>query len=445
MVTAGMPSGTSPQEALSSLLTWCRHGKLRPVIFGCEEPDKPYLHNWSLTEIGRQPLFRADHNFLPHLAGQDQPCEHRKVRRQARRALSKGIEVRELAPFELWELHEAGAFDVMLKHRWARRGLADLSFLVELCFSKGNQTRRIFAAFHNGEREPLGLLLLLPSQRGWLVEHQLITPHAPNGTAELLLCRLLSTFLPPGTWLSLGITPLYSELHGDPFSDEAPSILSRLPAWLTRLLLKTWESCYGFRSLLHFREKLEPEIWEPVYWAVPQRDEVRDTLAVLRAFAGGSLFNFGLGTLLKWLHKRSLALRAKVLPSLNTFYVLTLALWIPILWNLDGVKLFGSVLACKVWALYDVMLFFVFLLHHDVIIYNRRTHLTDILLGLVIADTVLAWIQTALFHGGLPSVQPLATILFLINSAPISAVFFLLMVRLANKPLPFQRRDLAPV
>lgn len=441
VVTAGMPSGPEPERALELFEEWCHGQGVSPLLFGCEAKDLRYLRHWQATEIGRQPLFQADATYHPDLRGPDQPLLHRKVRRQARRAWSKGVDLREVDVPELWRLSESGAFDAMLFERWKRRGLADFSFLVEFRIEKGQNSRRAFLVENKDSEEILGLVFLVPSERGWLFEHQLLATSAPNGTAELILCRLLSHFIKPGRWLSLGITPLFKEMVEPKRESKAPSILQWVPAAITSRLLTSWESLYGFRSLLTFREKLEPDAWEAVYWAVPRRHLFSDVMAVLKAFAGGSLLDFAYRTVRKRFHSFSIDIRESWLPKLNLFYVVSLILWIPILWNLDGVPLFGHAQACKVWAIYDVLLLFLFALHQKVPKAGRPSFITELLLGLVLADTALSWIQTWLYHGGFPTEQPLGMFVFMINTAPISALVFLGLVRFATKPVPFRRRD----
>lgn len=436
-----MPVCPEKERGLQVLLDWCRARKSSPLIFGCEETDRQALEQWELTEIGRQPLFWAHSDYSAHHSGPDQPASHRELRRQARRSSSKNTVVRELSTAKLWELTESGALDGLLTQRWYRRGLADFSFLVELRLSRGNERRRAFLASHSESGEIRGLALLVPCQRGWLMEHHLVSKGAPNGTGELLLCEILSQHLSPGECLSLGITPLFREMMEIPAQEDVPSILQGLPLNVKRLLLKSWERFYGFQSLLQYRKKLEPEVWEPVYWAVPERRQLTDTFSVLKTFAGGSFVSFAWATLDKWLHRFALGLRRGFLPAVNLFYIVTLLLWLPILWNLDGEQLFGHALACKVWAIYDFFLWILFVLHQDVVRTCRRSNLTGLLLGLVTADTVLAWLQTALYHGGLPSTQPLGSVIFLINTAPISALLFLILVNYTCKALPFENRD----
>lgn len=438
-----MPSGTRPKHALYSFEQWCSQNGYEPLIFGCEKQDLEILQGWEVTEIGRQPLFQATPDFSPALCGPEQPAAHRALRKQARRAISKGFVVRELSVPELWALSNSPVLKQMLLQRWSKRRLAEFSFLVEFHLERGVEEKRAFAAYSSRTGDLVGLTVITPSQRGWLLEHQMLENSAPNGTAELLLCTILSEHLTPGTWLSLGVTPLYRALLPAPESTSVPAILSFLPPIVTASLLKLWEPLYGFRSLLDHRRRLKPEAWEPVYWAVPRRRTLFDLWIVLKAFAGGSLVRFAWATLEKQLQLLSLRLTRTVFPMINLFYILTLLIWAPILWNLDGIQLFGNPLACKVWAVYDVILLSLFAVNQKAVSRAQAGLTTDLLLGMVAADTILAWIQTALYHGGLPAHQPLlAMLLFVINTAPVSAILFLVLFKMAGKPLPFLRREL---
>lgn len=441
VITSGMPVGPDPNEGLDRLSAWSKQQGLEPLIFGCEESDLEALSGWDVTEVGRQPIFFASSDYNPELSGPDQPAEHRKLRSQARRALSKGVALIKLEARELWRLLESGNLDPILINRWQHLAMADLDFLVELSFS-GSSDRRSFLITSANRERPLGLILMVSSRRGWLLEHQLLTPDAPNGTAELALCRLLSEHLQPGEQLSLGITPLYFALTREARSIEA--ILQWVPQAIMDRLLTLSEPLYGFKRLHQFRSKLRPDRWESVYWAVPVKRRFGDLAAVLQAFAGGSFLGFGLRTLKKQFQKFAFESRESFLPHFSTFIIATLILWIPILWNIDGVPLFGNALQSKVWAIYDLLLLILFVFQHRALKKKKRSVATLLLLGLVTADTVLAWIQTALYHGGLPDTHPLGTLVFIINTAPLCALFLVVMVKLAFEPIPFQRRELLP-
>lgn len=434
-VSAGRPGGSEPGEALEAFKAWCEGCGGQAFVFGCELSDVELFGDWNLTEIGCQALFCAGPQYLPSLSGSEQPKKQRELRRQARRAIGKGLIVEEITNGELWKLNDAGRLRPLLHQRWRKRALADFSFLVELRLSQGPEERRCFVVRHPEGQDIEALVLLVPCDRGWLLEHQILSRKAPNGTGELLLCHLLNHALDPGVWLSLGVVPMYGELSGAPHSHS--TLLSGLHPTLIKVLLSLWEPLYGFRSLFRYRKKLEPDSWEPVYWAVPKRQQFSDTLTVLRAFAGGSLFKFAMRTVKKWIHQFTLSKLVPYFSSLNFFYVFTLLLWIPVLWSLDGEQLFGYPFACRVWAIYDLFLLLGFCFHQRVISNNRPHMLCDILLGLVSADIIFAWAQTALHHGGFPKEQPLGSFVFLINTAPVSALIFLSLVRVSKRALPF--------
>lgn len=436
-VCGGMPRG---EDAVLRFEEWSRSHRKLPLIFGCEPQDLEHLQGWQLVELGRQPLFETGDVFRPELCGVEQPASNREMRRQARRASSKQVEIVELDQGQLWETHSNGLLDELLDTRWGRQPLPEFSFLVGLRLGRGADVRRYFIARAQGSDSILGLAITVESGRGYLLEHQMLSQSAPNGTGELLLCKILSQFLPVGRVLSLGITPLYRSLVDAEGAQDYPSILSVVPRRLSQSLLKLWEPLYGFRRLLSFRRKLEPDCWEPVYWA-HKGPHLLAVLGVLQAFAGGSLLSFGWRTVVKIWQQFCSRISAGTLRILNTFFVVSLALWIPILWSLDGTQLFGFPEATKVWAMYDVCLLIGFLIHGRLLRQARPRSFGLVLFGLVMADAMLSWLQTAVVHSGLPSSLFLGLFLFVINSAPLAAATFLLVCRGAHFPL--SRRDVS--
>lgn len=434
MVAAGMPRG---EGALARFAEWSRSMGRRPLVFACEPQDLNELEGWKVVELGRQPVFRTGDLFRPELCGVDQPAAHREMRRQARRASSKGVVVEELSQGRLWELVAGGQLESLLKSRRTRQPLPEFGFLVGLNLGCGGQVRRYFLA-SSAEGDCLGLAITVESGRGFLLEHQMLCATAPNGTGELFLCRILSEFLPPGQLLSLGITPLYRSLVGDPPEAEGPSILSFLPRALRDGLMRAWEPLYGFRSLLNFRRKLEPDDWEPVFWA-HRGSRLLALLAVLQAFAGGSFWLFAGRTVVKFWRQWCSRFTRSQMRLGNTFFVVSLALWIPILWHLDGTWLFGFPQATRVWATYDFCLVLGFIVHGWGLQAGRPGATGMVLLGLVMADAMLSWIQTAFVHLGHPTAFSLKLFLFVINSAPLAAALFLAVCQGASFPL--SRRD----
>lgn len=426
VVTAGMPTGPAPGEAVARLGEWATARGQTPILFGVEPADLPHLAGWRLREIGRQPLFVAGPDYQPELSGPGQPEKGREVRRQARRALAKGADWVEVSAGEVWELEQRGGLDPLLLTRWRRQPLAEFSFLVALHLSMGQAVRRYFLLRAPAHEVPSAMAILVRSDRGWLLEHSIVGKEAPNGGGELLVCRLLSSALTAGEVLSLGITPLYRALVPDLPHLHVPGILSFLPDSIRRALVAAWEPLYGFRSLQTYREKLEPAEWEPVYWAHPRGLPPFVLWAVLRVFADGPLLGFAGATMQKMVSKLSMTLPLIVLKRLNALFVVSLCLWIPILWHLDGALLFGAPLAPKIWAVFDVLLVFGFYRHGlELKRRKRRFHIGPFLLGLVTADAALSLIWTAMLHGLWPRSWALAIFLMFLNAAPVTAAAFL--------------------
>ncbi len=429
LVTAGMPRGGRPEENLRQLEEWSLQRGQSPIIFGCETADLPHLAEWQVREIGRQPLFAAGPVFEPTLRGPEQPDKHREMRRQARRALKKDVFLEEVSAAEFWECQSRGCLDDLFEARWQRQPLAEFSFLVELHLAHGQAHRRYFLLRAGEIEKPIGLGILVAGRRGWLLEHQLLLNSAPNGSGELLLCSLLKTHLEEGEFLSLGITPLFRGLVEDRSQSEYPSILGFLPTSVCTALLAAWEPLYGFRRLLDYREKLEPDAWETVYWAHRRGSPAAILWAVLEVFARGSLPRFALASIAKIFVKLALKIPGRVLRRLNAFFSWSLCLWIPILWNLDGELIFGYAQAPKIWAVYDVLLAVGFFAHRWELDTISRQHrwIGPVLFGMVLADSSLSLIQTLIVHQGWPTHPFLGVFLLGLNAAPLVAAFFLLI------------------
>lgn len=437
VVCAGMPTDErGPQKALEALLGWAKGRKKAVLLFGVELADLPWLSRWTIRELGRQPIFVAGDHHKPCLNGAEQPQKGREMRRQARRATSKGVRWSESSAAKVWEHHAAGALTPLLAARWRRQPLAEFSFLVGLHLASGQAVRRYFlltaepTACGKAEKaiaatadELLGLAIIVRSQRGWLLEHHIIGSQAPNGSGELLIAQLLSEKLAPGELLSLGITPLYRALVCDLPHQEIPAILSFMPRAMRTTLLSAWEPMYGFRRLERFRTKLEPDRWEPVYWAQRGVNSARSLWAVLQVFAGGSFLQFGWATLGKLFAKVSLGLGREGLWRVNSFFLLSLCVWIPILWQLDGERLFGTPVATKMWAIYDLVLVLGFIFHGYLLgkPQHRFRKFSGVMFGLVAADACLCSIWGVLLYREDTQSLFLTLFVLLLAAAPLAA------------------------
>jgi lysylphosphatidylglycerol synthetase-like protein (DUF2156 family) len=122
------------------------------------------------------------------------------------------------------------------------------------------------------------------ARQGWLLENLMRAPGAPNGTVESLIDAAIRAARGFGAdFVTLGLTPLAGNVTG------YLRVAKHVTSWL-----------YDFVGLEHFRAKLQPNNWSPVYITFPNTHTA--ALAVydsLVAFARGSLVRFGLQALLK--------------------------------------------------------------------------------------------------------------------------------------------------
>jgi phosphatidylglycerol lysyltransferase len=134
----------------------------------------------------------------------------------------------------------------------------------------------------------VGFAIAVPifARRGWLLQHLVRDPDAPNGTAELLVDRLMRAAAGEGAELAtMGLAPLSGDVH----------------PWL-RLARGLGARLYNFEGLRAFKAKLRPRRWDPIYLSYPvppasiaRPFSMRGALAihdVLAAFARGAFLRF---------------------------------------------------------------------------------------------------------------------------------------------------------
>ena len=164
-------------------------------------------------------------------------------------------------------------------------------------------------------------------RNGWLFEHLLRDPAAPNGTSELLVDHAMRALADRGVqWASLGLAPLSGPVSG----------------WLRRARSLS-RPLFNFAGLAAFKRKLRPDSWAPIYLVYPR--ESNSAVAMLdglRAFAGGRLLTFAVRTALRGPRPLLRALELLLIP-----WTIGLALvpWSP--W-------FPSPLVHAAWVLFDV-------------------------------------------------------------------------------------------
>jgi phosphatidylglycerol lysyltransferase len=196
------------------------------------------------------------------------------LRAQVNRARNKKVTVEE------WSVAKAEG-NPQLKRildEWlTTRGLPTMHFLVEPETLNHLEGRRVFVAIQ--AETPIAFLGLspIPARHGWLTEQFPRGHSAPNGTVELLMLVAAETVRNEGAELiTMGIVPL-AEKSKDATADN--------PSWLR--LVTAWARAHGrrfynFEGLEWFKDKFQPDEWEPIY-AISKED--RFSLWTLYAIA----------------------------------------------------------------------------------------------------------------------------------------------------------------
>lgn len=318
--------------------------------------------------IGEQPVWNpADWSAVI--------AANRSLREQLRRARAKGIVVRELRADDVRPGSVLRAALDRIARRWLMgKPMTSLHFLVELEPFEQLEHRRLFVAERTAHdetvtAEPVAFLSLAPvaARNGWMFEHMLRAPSAPNGTSELLVDFTMRALAADGvTWATLGLAPLSGPVSG----------------WLrtARTLARPF---YNFAGLSAFKRKLRPERWEPIYLVYPrERHSVWAMRDGLRAFAGGSLVAFGLRTILRGPPPLLRALELSLIP-----WTMALALWPASPW-------FPSPVVKWSWVVFDVLLL--------AALFRLRTRgARGFAVGIAVAvslDTVLTLAQAAFWN-----------------------------------------------
>lgn len=284
MVAAGEPVA-SPDQVVPVAEAFVQHAltqRRRPSFFATEGRlvTSPLLQR---RLVGEQPVWDPQ-QWDAHFRS------HRSLREQVRRARAKDVQVHAVSAVALTRGALGDAVQHLVKRWHATQGLAPMAFLVTVDLATCADARQCWIALQ-GDRL-IGVLAVAPvapresdqHTGGWLLEHLLRDPDAPNGTAELLVDHAMRRMAERGvTWATLGLAPL----HGP------------VDAWLQ--WARRWSRpLFNFEGLSAFKRKLRPAYWEPIYLAWPREQRGwRALMDGLRAFADGSLLRFAVRTLLR--------------------------------------------------------------------------------------------------------------------------------------------------
>lgn len=261
--------------------------------------------------LGEQPIWNPQR-------WEHQLREHRSLREQLRRARAKGVAVRRL-PLDALAREPAlrSQLDAVVRHWLAALPMPPMHFMVEVDPLMMFELRRLFVAEQDGR--VIGLLSLapVPERPGWLFEHLLRDPFAPNGTSELMVDAAMRAIAEDGViWATLGLAPL-------------AGVVPRWLQWMRTLS----RPLFNFDGLAAFKRKLGPQQWEPIFLALPA--DASGVVALydgLRAFAGQPLWKFAVLAALRGPRPLLTALERLLIPWTLLLAVAPTGTWFPSPW-----------------------------------------------------------------------------------------------------------------
>lgn len=275
-VAAGGPVAARDREheVMVRFADAARAAGRRVRFFGIER-GRPAASAFEALDVGAQFVWDP-RQWSATLAGR------RSLREQLRRARAKQVVVR-LADPEA-EPGLRARVDALIAHWLATRAMAPMGFVVSIAPWDHPAERRFFVAERGEAGELVGILVAVPiyARGGYLLEDVLRDPSAPNGTVELMFDAAMRLLAAEGCdHATFGLAPL-------------AGTRSRLLRTIRRL----GRPLYDFDGLLRFKQKLGPQQAHRVWIAWPRGEWCIGPLVdVLRAFAGGRLWGFGLRTL----------------------------------------------------------------------------------------------------------------------------------------------------
>ena len=350
-VAAGEPvAARSDSIAVAERFVNYAYANKKRVAFFATEGALASSPRFRRVLIGEQPTWNPQ-EWMVMLSA------NRSLREQLRRARAKDVKTREMDAAEIDVVGANGKSSretlSAIVRRWlATRPMPSMHFLVELEPFVHLESRRLFVAERGGVAIAFLSAAPVAARKGWLFEHLLRDPDAPNGSTELLVDCAMRTLSAQGVrWATLGLAPLAGEVSG----------------WLrmTRMVARPF---FNFRGLTSFKGKLRPSNREPIYLAYPrERSSVWAMRDALRAFAGGSLLIFGARTVLRGPKPLLRALEYSLIP-----WTIALALWPAEPW-------FPKSHDKWAWVVFDVFLWSA--------LYRLRKHWTQ-RLAIAIAVTV---------------------------------------------------------
>lgn len=278
-ITTGGPLG-APADPTAVMLRFARHCDDRgwtPVFYSLEEHAAE-----ALAAAGWPTLTVAEETVIHPAQWSTTGRRWQDVRSSVNRAARAGIRAQWLSASELSHGQRAQLVDI--SEEWvAEKGLPEMGFtLGGVEEVSGDDVRVMIAVDDTGTVH--GVTSWLPRYCegeliGWTLDFMRRRPDGMNGVMEFLIAETAERLRSDGVQImSLSGAPLAHTGHGDRV-DRMDRVLSYLSTAL--------EPAYGFRSLLEFKRKFQPE-FRPLVMAYPDPMALpRIGLALVRAYLPG--------------------------------------------------------------------------------------------------------------------------------------------------------------
>ncbi|WP_210506019.1 bifunctional lysylphosphatidylglycerol flippase/synthetase MprF [Naasia sp. SYSU D00057] len=251
-LTCGPPIGSGCNRGAAALAfaAFCGDNGWIPAFYGIDDDLRDELaeHGWQTTAIGDDAVLRPEGFTMTGKRWQD-------VRTSLNRARKLGV-TDEWTTWEQLGLTARSQIEAISEDWVASRNLPEMGFTLGGVDELDDpEVRLLLAVDPDGRIE--AVTSWLPTYRegevvGWTLDFMRRRPDSMNGVVEFLLARMMQRAKDRGLeFVSLSAAPLsrVAERTGD------PDLTAQVLGFLGRRL----ESLYGFRSLLAFKVKFQPE------------------------------------------------------------------------------------------------------------------------------------------------------------------------------------------